>query len=76
MKKTLGKINQSAKSGTGKQFLPLDCRAKAHLKGVFLFTAPVVAAPGRPLPPTAVVSGHAILCYAVLCSTKIIHYIR
>ena len=35
----LGKISlQSAKSGAGEQLLPLDCRAKAHPKGVYLFT--------------------------------------
>ena len=34
-KKTLGKTSlQSAKSGAGEQFLPLDCRANAHIKGV------------------------------------------
>ena len=33
---TLGKISfQSAKPEAGEQFLPLDRRAKAHLKGVF-----------------------------------------
>ena len=33
--KTLVKINlQSAKSVAGQQFLPLDCRAKAHSKGM------------------------------------------
>ena len=35
----LGNISlQSAKSGAGEQFLPLDCRAEVHLKEVFLST--------------------------------------
>ena len=37
-KNNLGKTSsQSTKSGPGEQFLPQDCRAKAHLKGVFSF---------------------------------------
>ena len=40
-KKTLRKIgSQSGKSGAGEQFLPLDCKAEVHLKGV-LFQTPV-----------------------------------
>ena len=38
-RKTCGKTSfWRAKSGAGKQFLLLDCRAQALQKGVFLFT--------------------------------------
>ena len=28
---------QVSKSGVEEQFLPLDCKAKAHVKGVFVY---------------------------------------
>ena len=34
-KKCGQKSSQSTKSGAGAQFLPLDCRTKAHVKDVF-----------------------------------------
>ena len=38
----LGKIIlQNAKSGAGELFLPPDCRARAHLKGMFASQTPV-----------------------------------
>ena len=41
-KDSLGKIGlQNAKSGAGEQFLPLDCRAEVHLKGVLFSQTPV-----------------------------------
>ena len=42
-KKTIGKISlQSTKSGAGEQLLPLDCKARAHLEGMFVSWTPVV----------------------------------